>query len=274
MEKDNFKEIILYFIWVVSLIFFLFPLGWFVYLSIKPKWIAWEFPPVWVFKPTLAHYISLLSGGTYLQSLKNSAIISTGTVILSLLVATPAAYAIARAKRKLQVVLFNWTFLVSMIPGMVFLIPYFVIFTKLNLVDTHGGLIITYTIFNLAIVVGSMSAYFSDIPREIEEVAMVDGASVTQIFVKIALPLTRPGLAAAAILCFLVSWNAFVWPLILSRSNTKPASVALTEFMRWEGIDWGSLSAGGVLLIIPGLVFAVLVRKYLVRGLTFGAVKG
>jgi len=273
MRINIIKHIIIHFLWIISLVFFLFPLVWILIVSLKPTLLAFEYPPVWVFKPTIEHYLGLRGSG-YLQSLKNSAIVSAGTITLSLLVGVPAAYSIARRGLKMGRYLFNWTFLVRMVPGMVFIIPYFVAYKELGLIDTHLGLIIIYMIFNLALVLGSMTAYFSDIPREIEEAAVVDGASINQIFIRIALPLAAPGLAATAILCFLFSWNEFVWPLVLTRATARTAPVAIMNFLRYEGTDWGSLSAGVVLLIIPVLMFSIMVRKYLVRGLTAGALKG
>jgi len=273
MSTQVIKQVIIHVLWVASLIFFLFPLAWILIVSFKPILLAFEYPPVWLFKPTMKNYLGLQGSG-YLGSLKNSAVVSAGTIILSLLIAVPAAYSIARRGLKLGSYLFGWTFLVRMVPGMVFIIPYFIAYKELGLIDTRIGLIVIYMIFNLALVLGSMTAYFSDIPREIEEAALVDGAGINQIFVKIALPLAAPGLAATAILCFLFSWNEFVWPLVLTRTAERTAPLAIMNFLRYEGTDWGSLSAGVVLLIIPVLVFSIVVRKYLVRGLTAGALKG
>lgn len=246
---------------------------WIFSISIKPELLAFQYPPVWIFKPTLSHYAGLI-GSEYLSSLKNSAIVSVGTVIFSLLIAVPAAYGLARGSFRMNRQLFTWTFLIRMAPGMIFIMPFFAVYLRLHLIDTYIGLILLYMIFNLALVVGSMMPFFAALPIELEEAAMVEGATIHQSFMRIALPLSAPGLATTAILGFLASWNEFFWALILTRVHAKTAAVAIMNFMKYEGTDWGQLSAGSIILIVPVVLFSFLVRKHLVRGLTSGALKG
>ena len=271
MKQGLLKSVGIYTAWIVSLFFFLFPLFWVLSVSLKPALLAFKYPPVWLFRPTFEHYLGLESA--YLASLKNSAIVTAGTITLSMLIGVPAAYGLTRGRLRISTPLFSWTFFVRMAPGMIFVIPFFVIYRHIGLTDTYLGLIILYMIFNLPLVLGSMVAYFSSLSVEMEEAALVDGATKHQVFFHIVLPLTTPGLTATAILCFLFSWNQFFFALIFSRTSTRTAPVAIMNFIRYEGIDWGSLSAGVILLIIPVIVFAVLIRRYLVQGLTAGALK-
>lgn len=273
MKKKHVWSVVVHILWVISLIFFLFPLLWILSLSFKPMLLAFKYPPVWWFMPTVEHYAELL-GSEFMHSLKNSAIVAGGSITLSVLVAVPAAYSIARRRVSVASSLFSWTLLTRMIPAMTFLIPFYVAYRALGLLDTLVGLIIIYMIFNLALIIGSMSAFFSRVPREIEESAYIDGASTNQTFTKVVLPLVMPGLIATIILCFVFSWNQFLWPLVLTRISARTAPVAIMNYLRYEETDWGPLAAGIVLLILPVVVFAAAVRKYLVKGIAAGAIKG
>ena len=273
MKKKRLLSFTVHVLWVISLIFFLFPLFWVLSLSFKPALLAFRYPPAWWFMPTMEHYIEALQD-EYLQSLKNSFVVAGGTITLSLLVGLPAAYSIARRKVFFGPFLFRWTFLTRMVPAMTFLIPFYMAYRTLGLLDTHIGLMIIYMIFNLALVIGSMSVFFAGVPKEIEESAYMDGASINQTFLKITLPLVTPGLIATAILCFLYSWNQFLWPLVLTRSSARTAPVVIMNFLRYEEWDWGGLAAGIVLLVIPVIAFSALIKEYLVKGIAAGAVKG
>jgi multiple sugar transport system permease protein len=157
---------------------------------------------------------------------------------------------------------------------MCYVIPFFVIYHRLGLLDTPIALIILYSVFNLALVIWSMHTFFSEVPVTLEEAARVDGASILQVFIRIVLPLSGPGLAATAILCFLFSWNEFLFALIITRNFARTAPLAIVNFIAYEGAEWGRIAAGSILVIIPVIVFSFLVRRYLVRGLIVGAVKG
>jgi multiple sugar transport system permease protein len=157
---------------------------------------------------------------------------------------------------------------------MTYVIPFFLLYRELGLLDHHLGVILLYTVFNLALVVWSMQAYFDEVPRTLEESAAVDGASRSQILMRIVLPLAAPGLVATAVLCFLFSWNEFLFALVLTRFEARTAPVGITNFMAYEGVEWGRVAAGSVVVLLPVLIFAAVVRRYLVRGLLAGAVKG
>jgi len=167
-----------------------------------------------------------------------------------------------------------WILFTRMAPPIAFAIPFFMIYKNLGLIDTRIGLIIVYLTFNLSLVIWMMRIFFDGIPRSLEEAAFIDGASVMNTYITIALPLCGPGVATAAIFCFLFSWNDFFYSLILTRSQAMTSPVAIVNFMNYEGWEWGKITAGGTIVMLPVVVFALLVRKYLIRGLMAGAIKG
>jgi multiple sugar transport system permease protein len=161
-----------------------------------------------------------------------------------------------------------------MAPPIAFTIPYFLVYRHLDLLDTLTGLIIIYLTFNISLVVWLMRSFFDATPRSLEEAAWIDGATLWQGFIRIILPLSGPGLAATAILCFLYSWNDFFFALILTRTEAMTAPVAVVNFMNYEGWEWGKIAAGGTMVMLPVLIFSILVRKFLIQGMTAGAIKG
>ena len=194
---------------------------------------------------------------------------------LALLIGVPGAYALARlgggsGGNRLSILILAS----RMAPPIAFTIPYFLVYRHAGLMDTLTGLILIYLTFNLSLVIWLMRSFFDATPRALEEAAWIDGAGLWQGFYKIVLPLSGPGLAATAILCFLYSWNDFFFALILTRTEAITAPVAVVNFMNYEGWEWGKIAAGGTLVMLPVLVFSLAVRKFLVSGLTAGAVKG
>ena len=161
-----------------------------------------------------------------------------------------------------------------MAPPIAFTIPYFLAYREVDLLDTRTGLILIYLTFNLSLVIWMMRPFFENPPRALEEAALDRRRRVLAGAVRIVLPTAAPGLAATAILCFLYAWNDFFFALILTRTDAMTAPVAVVNFMNYEGWEWGSIAAGGVMVMLPVLVFSIVVRRYLVEGLTAGAVKG
>jgi multiple sugar transport system permease protein len=161
-----------------------------------------------------------------------------------------------------------------MAPPIAFGIPFFLIYKDLGLIDTRVGLVVIYLTFNLSLVIWMMRAFFDGVPRSLEEAAYIDGAGVTSAFLRIALPLSAPGLATTAIFTFLFAWNDFFYSLLLTRSEAVTAPVAIVNFMNYESWEWGKVAAAATMIMLPVVALSVVVRKYLVRGLTAGAVKG
>ena len=252
----------------------LFPFYWLLMLSLKTQNQAFATPPLFLFQPTFEHYVDLALNTDFPRFFGNSSIVAIGTVVLSLLLGVPAAYGFSRWRSRASGWLLAWILILRMVPGLTYVIPFFLLYKQLGLLDTHLGLVLIYTIFNLALVIWCMQAFFDEVPRTLEESAYVDGATRFQAFLRIILPLAAPGLAATAVLCFLFSWNEFLFALIVTRFEARTAPVGITNFMAYEGVEWGRVAAGSVIILIPVLLFAVIVRRYLVRGLLAGAVKG
>jgi multiple sugar transport system permease protein len=248
----------------------MFPFLWLVQLAFRPG--ADIFADELLFTPTLDGFRSLLQGN-FLKSFGNSLLASSLSTLLSLLIGVPAAYALTRWQFRGRHRVALWILVTRMAPPIAFTIPFFLAYRWLGLQDTVAGLVIVYLTFNLAIVIWLMQTFFEAVPPALEEAAYIDGCSVWQAFWRITLPLSAPGLAATAVLCFIFSWNDFFYALILTRTNAVTAPVAIVNFLQYEGWEWSKIAAGGTLVMFPVVIFTVLVRTYLVRGLTAGGVK-
>ena len=258
---------------IVTAVFFL-PILWALLMSFKTRVDALAMPPKWIFKPTMANYTTVWGDGRFLKYVKNSVIIATVSTGLGMLFGVPAAYVLARQKFKGQKALLLGILATRMIPPVAFVIPFFIIFTKLSLNDTHIAVIILHLTFILGYVMWMMRSYFMDIPKEIEEAALVDGCGVWQTFTRIVLPISTPGLATSAIFSFIFSWNEFLYAMVLTTIDAKTLPLGVYNWVAYEEIMWGELTATSVIAMIPVLIFYGFVQKALVRGLTMGAVKG
>jgi multiple sugar transport system permease protein len=258
---------------VLLLVLVLFPFAWLLVMSLKTDQDIFAWPPRLLFTPTLANYLALWDGN-FPRSFANSAIASLVSTALAMLVGTPGAYALSRMTLRAEKPLSLLILASRMAPPIAFTIPYFLVYRHLELLDTLAGLILVYLTFNLSLVVWLMRSFFDTTPRALEEAAWIDGASLAQSFTRIVLPLAGPGLAATAILCFLYSWNDFFFALILTRTQAMTAPVAVVNFMQYAGWEWGKIAAGGTLVMLPVLLFSILVRRFLIHGMTAGAVKG
>ena len=224
------------------------------------------------FRPTLHNYAEAWTG-EFAASFGHSVEASLASTLFSLLVGVPAAYVLARRRFRGQQQLALWILVTRMAPPIAFTIPFFLAYTYIGLIDTVAGLALIYVTFNLALVIWTMKGFFDAVPRSLEEAAWIDGAGIWSAFARVVLPLAAPGLAATAILCFILSWNDFFFALILTRTEAMTAPVAIVNFMQYAGFEWGKIAAGGVSVMLPVLIFTVLVRRYLVSGLIAGGVK-
>lgn len=254
----------------LMLLFVLFPIVWLIQMSLRPDADILGYRLL--FTPTLAHYASL-NEGKFLHSFLNSVVSSCLSTAVALIVGTPAAYVLSRWRFRARSRIAMWILSTRMAPQITFTIPFFLFFRLVGLSDTVWGLALIYLTFNLALVIWMMQSFFDAVPRALEEAAWIDGCGIWNAFVRITLPLTAPGLAAVAVLCFIFSWNDFFYALILTRTKAMTAPVAIINFMQYEGWEWGKMAAGGVLVMLPVVVFTVLVRKWLVSGLIAGSVK-
>lgn len=274
-RQRRIKLILSYGIVAVALVIFLFPIVWLILGSLKPSSdvLAITLPK----KPTLVNYRTVLDTYPVTQFLRNSLIVALGSTALSLVTGSLAAYSFARARYQFParrtVLLF--ILVLRMLPGIALGIPLYLLFSRLHLVDRHPALILAHAAVQLPLVVWIMQGFFQDVPLELEEAGMVDGATRLGVLYRIVLPLATPGLAVAAILAFLFSWNEFSLALILTSSpDLQTMPVALAQMNLLYGVRWDLLSAAAALYIIPTMIMALMLQRYIVRGLTMGSVKG
>ena len=260
---------------ILVIIFFMMPMFWLVTTAFKFGREAFAIPPKWIFFDyTLKNFQEVWQNTQVVRFLTNSIIISAGATTLSLLLGVPAGYAIARSKSIFINSSSYFFLLLLMIPPIAMLIPFYLIMRDLRLLGTYGAVIIIDTIFDAAFVVWMMRSYFKDVPQEMEEAALVDGASHFQAFYRIALPLSVPGIVASALYCIIFSWNDFLFALMLTSPQTKTIPLGILASFSASEINWGIMAVMSVFAIIPAVLIAVFLNRYFVQGLTMGAAKG
>lgn len=255
----------------VLLGFFLFTLVWMVLSSFKSNVQVTAYPPVWIFWPTLQNYVDVFTNNPFASYMLNSLLIACAAVGIGLVCGLPAAYSMARHR---QTALGFLVLMVKILPGIAFLVPLFVIYRQLGLINTLPGIVLAHLIVVLPLVIWVMAGFFEDIPKELEEAALIDGCSRTGAFVRIVLPISKPGIVAATILAFIASWNNFIFVLILGGKDTVTLPMAVYSFLSFEDVNWGGLTAAATIITVPILVLSLVVQRYLAGGLTLGAVKG
>jgi multiple sugar transport system permease protein len=266
------------------LLFFLFPIFWIFLMSLQTNATILRMPPSIVFEPTLSNYKALLTGTlettagnldiAFMKNLGNSVILSSASVALSLLLGVPAAYAFARFRFRLGENIAFTLLSFRFAPPLLVLLPLSLYFKTLGLTDTYVGLIWVYQLISLPLILWIVRGYFEDISPDIEHAYRLAGNSWWQTFRKIAVPLARPGIAAAGLLAFIFCWNNFVFALILASADKQPVTVGALAFVTASGIQYGQIAAAIVLSVTPTLLLALYAQRYLVEGLSLGAVKG
>ncbi|WP_395680115.1 carbohydrate ABC transporter permease [Inquilinus sp.] len=258
--------------WAVGLILF-FPIGWMVLTSFKSEIDAFATPPSLFFIPTLENYVAVNSRINYLSYALNSVYISFGSTLLCLVIGGMAAYSMAFFPTKRTEGTLLWMLSTKMMPAVGVLVPMYMGFRDLGLLNSVVGMILLMTLVNLPIVVWMLYTYFRDYPKEILEAARVDGAGSWQEMVHILLPTTLPGIVSTSLLTIILSWNEAFWSINLTGPDSGPLTAFIASFSSPEGLFWAKLSAASTLAIAPILVLGWLSQRQLVRGLTFGAVK-
>lgn len=258
----------------VVLVVALTPYLWMLLTSFKSRTDALSDTPTWLFDPTLEHYPEVFVRKQYLPLVWNSVIIALGSTLLSLVVGVPAAYVFARQRFGGKEDLFFFFLTTRMAPAISIVVPMFLLFNRLGLTDTRMAVILAHSTFNLSLVVWMMRGFFADLPPEIDEAAQLDGHSRAGAFVRVLLPLAAPGVAATAVLCFILSWNEFLYAFILAAFESRTLTVGIPGLVTPHGTLWGQVAAVAVVATIPIIIFTALVHRHLVRGLTFGAIKG
>ncbi|MEM3871572.1 MAG: carbohydrate ABC transporter permease [Nitrososphaeria archaeon] len=277
MKKSSpLKKGVFYIIIFIVVFVYLFPFIYVILTSIRPT--DEIFSPIFSLFPKkiiTTHYVSAITVYPTIKLISNSLLVSLPVVVFSILLALPGGYAFARYQFRLKKLLFLSIIILRFIPLIPILIPLFIFMDSLGLVDTIVGLIIAHTAFKIPFAVWMLKIFINDLPKEIDESAKIDGASMFTILFKIILPLVGPGITAIAIMNFLETWNDFTVALILTHTlDARTLPVGLSQFMAEYQIDWGPLNAASTLALAPLLIFAIFAERYLMKGLTLGAVKG
>lgn len=265
------------------LILTLFPIYWMIVTSVKPTDMILTSPPVFSFQLTFEHYKYAFQQADFTKYIINTLIVSISSTAIVIVCGSLASYAFARYNIGGGNLMF-FILTTRMMPAIAVVLPFFIIFRTVGNtgigqflqlgLDRLGTLIICYTIFNLPFAIWLMHSFFQDIPVELEDSARLDGYTRFQVFRKVVLPLAAPGIAVTAIFCLLFSWNEFLFASVLTRDVAKTITVGVGDFWTQRGILWGPLSAAATVCVMPMIAFALMLQRWIVRGLTFGAVRG
>ncbi|ADK82452.1 carbohydrate ABC transporter permease [Sediminispirochaeta smaragdinae] len=256
----------------VLLVWTLYPLAWMVVSSLKPA--THEFSAQWFgFRPTFRNYGEVLREAEFLRGLFNSFLVTTISIIVSLILGTPTAYALARYDYRFKGLAMIFVLLARMTPPVVLAVPFFLLARSFGIADTYLALVAMGAFLSVPFVIWMMRGFFAEIPRELEESAIVDGCSRLTAVTRIVLPLVAPGFAATAVLCALLVWNEFFFMLILSGPATRTLPVLVNSYVSERSINWSAMSAAGTITVAPLVVFGILAQRHLVRGLTMGSLK-
>lgn len=291
-RHHTLKRIIQYTILIFWSIFMLFPVYWAFASSLMEPVDVFAMPPKWFFQPTLHNYqvVFGLTIPTELEGvseemqgagqsqfpnyLLNTVVIAIGSTLLSLAVGTTAAYALARGRIRSRNAILIGILATRLIPPVVILVPIYILWRNLHLLNTYSGMILAFLTFNLPFTIWMMHSFFLDLPEELEDAAMVDGCSRTVALVRIVLPLAAPGLAATAVFVFLTSWNEFLFASVLAGGSVKTLAPTILSYITDKAILWGRLYAASCAILLPVLILTFFVQRFMGRGLVGGAVKG
>lgn len=283
VKKVSIQDVLRLSVILGILVFTIFPIYWMIVTSLKPTGMIMTYPPVFRFGLTFDHYKYVFENADFLHYIKNTLIATIGSVFIVIVCGTLASYSFARYNVGRGTLMY---FILStrMMPAIAVVLPFFIIFRTIGSTDLGqflqlgqdriGTLIICYTIFNLPFAIWLMLSFFQNIPIELEDSARLDGYTRFKVFRKIVLPLAAPGIAVAAIFSLLFSWNEFLFASVLTRSVAKTITVGVGDFWTTNGILWGPLSAAATVCVLPMLVFALILQRWIVRGLSFGSVRG
>ena len=248
------------------------PFLWLLVMSFKTNAEIFRWPPRLLFPATLDNYAALWTT-EFRGSFANSLIVSVASTLVSLVVGVPAAYALSRWTGGASGTITLWILASRMAPPIAFTIPYFLAYRYLELLDTLEGLIIIYLTFNLSLVIWMMRPFYDQLPRSLEEAAWIDGATLWQAFLYVALPLARPGIVVSAILSFITSWNNFIFGAVFAGRTTRTMPVAVYNMLTFESFAWGPLAAAAIVVMLPVILLTIVIQKEIVQGLASGGVK-
>jgi multiple sugar transport system permease protein len=283
-HTSTFEKVLRGVLITLVLIFFLFPIAWIFLMSLQTNETILRIPPSIVFTPIIDNYTALITGQlrtaagslqlNFMQNMFNSVLLSVCSVALSLVLGVPAAYAFARFKFRLGEDIAFTLLSFRFAPALLVLLPLSLYFKTLGLTNTYIGLIWVYQLICLPLILWIVRGYFEDISPDIEHAYRIAGNSWWRTFTRISIPLAKPGIAAAGLLAFIFAWNNFVFALILASADKQPVTVGALAFVTASGIQYGQIAAAIIISITPTLALALYAQRYLVEGLSMGAVKG
>jgi ABC-type glycerol-3-phosphate transport system permease component len=275
MNARVFRTVVLALLACVLLAVWVVPVAWGLLTSFKSERDVLTYPPLVVFEPTLANYREVLFGaGSILPNLLSSVIVSGAATLLTMALAIPAAYALARLALPARRAGGFYVLATQMLPPVGLIIPYYLILQKIGGLDTYAGLVAIYITFSLPFAIWLMVSYFEDVPPEMEEAALLDRAGRLGALWHVILPQVRGGIAVTTIFVFLNAWNEFLFAVVLGGNRVRPVTVAMFNFVSVEQTQWARLAAGAMLAMAPVIVLGLLAQRHIVKGLTVGAVKG
>jgi len=276
MKKiKKYKHLIsAYIVSFFAVAFTLLPITWLFMLSIKSKGETFTKPPKWIFDPTVNNYIKLWENDLFKDTFFNSIYITIISIVLSVTIALFAAYALKIYNIKFKTAFMQWLLLAYMLPEFLFVLPMFTIYQTMGIYDTYVGMAIIYQVHVLPFSIWMLRSFLDEIPKEIDDAAIIDGCGPLQAIFKIYLPLIIPGIVATAILNGIWVWNELAIALGLTFFDSQPVTVGVASFRGYASIDWGGMTSSAIIAILPMVLFAAFAQKHIVKGLTLGSVKG
>jgi len=265
------KETVFYFWVIVVILPVLIVFLWMFMSSVKTQMQNTSIPPMLIFEPTVENYVTALSENKILRSVWNSFGVATLSTALALGLGLPAAYSLARWKNNMVSL---GILTARMMPGISYLVPWFIFFTQLRMIDTPQALILAHLTITLPLVVWTMLVFYEGLPDSLRDAALIDGCTEYGIFLRIYLPLSLAGVVVSGILAYIFSWNNFMYSLILGGNRVRTLPVAVYKYIQYAFIDWGGLNATAVIVVLPVIILTLLVQKHIAKGLTLGAIKG
>jgi multiple sugar transport system permease protein len=270
----RFKVLILYSTAFLALFIWLLPYFFMIMSAFKSRLQVYAYPPVWIFEPAMENFEQVIFGENLFFYLRNTLLIAIPNTILTLVISLPAAYSFARFRFVQKENLFILLLFLQLVPGISVIIAYYYIATNLGLFDTHILLIILYLLWNIPFTIWIVRGFFEGIPVELEEAALIDGCTRLSALLRIVLPLSAPGVGAVALLLFIFSWNEFTLPYFLTALYARPLSTTVVFYMSHTEIFWGRIFALGFISTLPPIALALIIRRYFIRTLAFGTLKG
>ncbi len=269
------QKLAIYALMILVMVFFVGPICWFILLAFRHPSEAYTLPPQLIFEPYLGNFRdTFVEPGNNAPQLVNSLIVSSGATLLSLPFALSAAYALSRFAMRGKEFILNWYISLLIAPPIVFVIPYFILMSWIGWAGSYQAMILTLQTLAIPFSVWLLKSFIDEVPLDLEEAAWVDGATRLRAFFRIIIPLALPGLIVTSMFTFVFSWNNVLFPLVLSRGSTVTLPVGTISFFASTGVYWGHIAATAVVAMLPPMIIFLLLGRYVVRGLTFGAVKG